>query len=344
MAAVFEHARTLGIDATCQAFGVSRSTYFRKRAPMHGPHAPRRAHARKLGDAERQAVLDVLHEPRFVDLAPAQVHATLLGEGQYLCSVRTMHRILQENNEVKERREQARRGAYERPELMATRPNELWSWDITKLKGPAKWTYFHLYVILDVFSRYVVGWMVAPCETAALAERLIAETCTRQGIQASQLTLHADRGTSMKSKAVALLLSDLGVTKSHSRPHVSDDNPFSEAQFKTLKYRPDFPKNFGCLEDARAHCVDFFAWYNTEHHHSGLAMFTPHDVHHGHVEQRLAARQAVMDAAFEAHPARFGRGRPLVKRPQTAVWINPPKDTPIPAACVTEPGTDEVQP
>ena len=343
MSAVLEHAPTLGIDATCKAFGVARATYFRKRAPVHEPRPERPSPARKLGAAERQAVLDVLHEPRFVDLAPAQVHATLLTEGRYLCSVRTMHRILGENSEAKERRDQTRRPVYARPELMATRPNELWSWDITKLKGPAKWTYFQLYVILDVFSRYVVGWMLAHRETAELAERLIAETCLRQNIEASELTLHADRGTSMKSKPVALLLADLGVTKSHSRPHVSDDNPFSEAQFKTLKYRPDFPKSFGCIEDARAHCVDFFAWYNDDHHHSGLAMFTPADVHHGRVEQRLAARQAVMDAAFEANPDRFPGGPPIVRPPRDKVWINPPKATPEPPATVTADGAEEVR-
>ena len=343
MAAVIEHAPTLGIDATCAAFGVARATYFRKRAPVYGPRPLRPAPARKLSAPERQAVLDVLHEPRFVDLAPAQVHATLLTEGEYLCSIRTMHRILHENSEMKERRDQARHPAYERPELMATRPNELWSWDITKLKGPAKWTYFQLYVVLDVFSRYVVGWMVAHRETGELAERLIAETCRRQEIEPSRLTLHADRGTSMKSKPVALLLADLGVTKSHSRPHVSDDNPFSEAQFKTLKYRPDFPKNFGCIEDARAHCVDFFDWYNDDHHHSGLAMFTPADVHYGRVEQRLAARQAVMDRIFETHPARFVGGRPIVKAPRDKVWINPPKVAPAPPSTAAVDGAAEVR-
>ena len=325
LAAVIEYAPKLGVDATCSAFGVARATYFRKRAPVHGPRRPRTAPGRKLEPSDRKAVLDVLHEPRFVDLAPAEVHAALLAEGCYFCSVRTMHRILAENMEARERRNLARHPVYERPELMATAPNELWSWDITKLKGPAKWTYFHLYVILDVFSRYVVGWMVAPRESTSLAKRLIAETCRRQGIDRDQLTLHADRGSSMKSKPVAFLLADLGVTKSHSRPHVSDDNPFSEAQFKTLKYRPDFPKNFGCIQDSRAHCIDFFAWYNDDHHHSGLAMFTPADVHYGHIEERLTARQAVMDTAFEAHPERFPHGRPVVKRPSSTVWINPPR-------------------
>lgn len=330
LAAVTEHAPSLGVNATCSAFGVARATYFRKRAPVHGPRRKRPAPPRKLAPPERQAVLDVLHEPRFVDLAPAQVHAALLAEGVHLCSVRTMHRILAENAEAKERRDLARHPVYERPELLATGPNQLWSWDITKLKGPAKWTYFHLYVILDVFSRYVVGWMVAPRETASLAKRLIAETCRRQGIVEAQLTLHADRGTSMKSKSVAFLLADLGVTKSHSRPYVSDDNPFSEAQFKTLKYRPDFPKKFGCIQDSRAHCTDFFAWYNDEHHHSGLAMFTPAEVHHGRVDEQLTAKQRVMDAAFEAHPERFTHGRPVVKRPRAEVWINPPRPIPDP--------------
>lgn len=334
MAAVIEHAPALGIDATCEAFGVARATYFRRRRPVFGPRRIRPAPARKLSAEERQGVLDVLHEPRFVDVAPAEAHAMLLAEDRYLCSVRTMHRILTERSESKERRNLARHPVYQRPELMATGPNQLWSWDITKLRGPVKWSYFQLYVILDVFSRYVVGWMLAPQESALLAQHLIAETCHRQGIEPEQLTLHADRGTSMKSKPVALLLADLGVTKTHSRPHVSDDNPFSEAQFKTLKYRPDFPKTFGCIEDARAHCVDFFAWYNDEHHHSGLAMFTPAEVHFGRLEERHSARQTVMDAAFDAHPERFPNGRPLVARPRDKVWINPPKSTaPVATPC-----------
>jgi putative transposase len=273
-------------------------------------------------------VLEVLHEQRFVDLAPAEVFATLLEEGRYLCSIRTMHRILAENAEVRERRDQLRHPAYAKPELLATGPNELWSWDITKLSGPAKWTYYYLYVILDVFSRYVVGWLVAHRESAALAKRLIAHTCERQGIEPGQLTVHADRGSSMTSKSVAFLLADLGVTKTHSRPHVSDDNPFSEAQFKTLKYRPDFPGRFGEIEDARAFGADFFPWYNDEHHHLALGMLTPADVHHGLVEQRVAERQVVLDAAFDAHPERFPRGRPMAARPAREVWINKPREAP----------------
>jgi putative transposase len=276
-------------------------------------------------------VLAVLHEPRFVDLAPAEVYATLLDEGRYLCSERTMYRVLAAHQEVRERRSQLRHPHCATPELLARRPNELWSWDITKLLGPAKWTYFYLYVMLDVFSRYVVGWMVAYRESAELAEQFVAETCARQGIQRGQLTIHADRGSAMTSKPIALLLADLGVTKTHSRPHVSNDNPFSEAQFKTLKYRPMFPEWFGSIQDTRAHCHEFFTWYNTEHHHSGLGLLTPADVHHGHTEQRLSTRAAVRAAAYLAHPERFTAGPPQPPRRPKAVWINPPKvSAPVP--------------
>ncbi len=326
MSTALSVAKDLGVVATCSAFGIPLATYYRRRAPVHGPRPRRPSPPRRLGDAERRLVLDVLHEPRFVDLAPAEVFATLLGEGRYLCSVRTMHRILAENAELRERRNQLRHPAYQKPELLATAPNQLWSWDITKLHGPAKWTYYYLYVILDVFSRYVVGWMVAHRETATLAKKLLAETIEREGIQPGQLVVHADRGSSMTSKPVAFLLADLGVTKTHSRPHVSDDNPFSEAQFKTLKYRPDFPERFGAPEDARAHCKDFFDWCNHAHHHSALGMLTPADVHHGLVEQRIAERQLVFDRAFAEHPERFPRGRPIAQRPPREVWINKPTD------------------
>jgi putative transposase len=313
-----------GIEATCDAVGVCRSTYYRwKRPRMHGPvHRPRPPRA--LPPDERRAVIDVLHEDRFADLAPAQVYATLLDEKRYLCSERTMYRILDAHDEVRERRAQLRHPRYAAPELLATAPNQLWSWDITKLKGPTTWSYYYLYVILDVFSRYVVGWMVAPHESAPLAEKLIAETCERQGIQPGQLTVHADRGSSMRSKLVAQLLADLGVTKTHSRPHVSNDNPFSEAGFKTLKYRPDFPERFGCIEDARAYCVDFFAWYNGEHYHSGLGLQTPDDVHHGRAQRVIDERAAVLAAAHAAHPERFVRGVPTPPALPTEVWINKP--------------------
>ena len=266
----------------------------------------------------------MLHAERFVDQAPRAIYATLLEEGRYLASVRTLYRLLASRGEVRERRAQRRHPNYSRPELLATAPNQLWSWDITKLKGPVKWTYFHLYVILDVFSRCVVGWMVAHRESSRLAERLIQHTCESHGIRPGQLTHHADRGSSMKSRPVALLLADLGVTKTHARPHVSDDNPFSEAQFKILKYRPDFPERFGSIEDARAHCEAFFHWYNHEHRHSGIALFTPADVHRGLVAPRLQTRQATLDEAFRAHPNRFKGNPPIAHRPPNTVWINKP--------------------
>lgn len=273
-------------------------------------------------------MLEILHETRFVDLAPAQVYASLLDEGRYLCSERTMYRILEANQEVRERRDQLRHPNYAAPQLLATAPNQLWSWDITKLLGPAKWTYFYLYVILDVFSRYVVGWMVAHRESAALAEKLIRDTCARQGIVQGQLTLHADRGSSMTSKPVALLLADLGVVKSHSRPYVSDDNPFSESQFRTMKYRPQFPDRFGSMVDARSFCRDFFPWYNTEHRHSGIGLLTPYEVHHGLADQRIAERAQVLASAYAARPERFVHGLPQPPPRPTEVWINPPKPSP----------------
>ena len=276
---------------------------------------------------------ELLNSERFQDCAPRQVYATLLDEATYLCSWRTMYRILAAEDEVRERREQSRHPTYTKPELLATRPRELWSWDITKLKGPAKWTYYYLYVILDVFSRYVVGWMISERETAELAEAFIAETCAKEGIDRDQLTLHADRGSAMTSKSVAHLLTDLGVTKTHSRPHVSNDNPYSESQFKTLKYRPDFPGQFGSAADARAWARPFFQWYNQEHHHSGLGLLTPATVHGGQAAATIAARQEVLLTAYQAHPERFVRGTPKPPALPTAVWINPPP--------VAEPGTEQ---
>jgi len=323
MATATEMAPVLGLALVLAALGLSRATWYRRLRPVSS--APRKPSPRALSWQEQVVVLGVLHEPRFVDLAPAQVYATLLDEKRYVASERTMYRLLAKNSEVRERRDQLRHPRYAAPQLLATAPNQLWSWDITKLLGPAKWTYFYLYVILDVFSRYVVGWLVADGESAVLAEKLIAETCARQGIQPGQLTIHADRGSSMKSKPVAFLLADLGVTKTHSRPHVSDDNPFSEAQFKTLKYRPDFPEQFGSLQHARAHGGDFFPWYNTEHHHSGIALHTPHDVHYGLAALRTAERANALQVAYQAHPERFPRGMPKPPQLDGAVWINKPK-------------------
>lgn len=325
MAAAQQIAPRLGAASTCAALGVAKATYYRRRKPRPAAVTVRPSPPRTLPTAERTAVLDLLHEPRFVDLAPAQVYATLLDEQRYLCSVRTMYRILEENQEVRERRNQRRHPNYAAPQLLATAPNQLWSWDITKLLGPAKWTYFYLYVILDVFSRYVVGWLVAHRETAALAEKLIRETCLRQGIVPGQLTIHADRGSSMTSKPVALLLADLGVVKSHSRPYVSDDNPFSESQFKTMKYRPQFPDRFGSILESRTFCQSFFPWYNTVHRHSGIGLLTPHDVHYGLADQRIAERSSVLASAYATHPKRFVRGRPQPPARPDAVWINPPR-------------------
>jgi putative transposase len=260
-----------------------------------------------------------------MDKAPTEVYATLLDEGIYHCSVRTMYRILDDAGEVRERRDQVRHSNYKAPELLATGPNQVWSWDITKLLGPVKWTYFYLYVILDIFSRYVVGWMIAPHESSALAQRLIAETCEKQKVMPGQLTIHADRGSSMKSKPVALLLADLGITKSHSRPHVSDDNPYSESQFKTLKYRPGFPDRFGSIQDGRAFCQEFFPWYNCEHRHSGIGLLTPEMVHYGKTDAVTSHRRMVLASAFDAHPERFVRGLPVPPSLPEAAWINKPK-------------------
>ena len=322
MTAVTSLGSTVGLLAACAALGLARATFYRRQKPMQGP--TRKWSHRALGPDEKTNVLTVLHEPRFADLAPAEVYATLLDEKRYLCSVRTMYRVLEEHQEVRERRNQLRHPNHPVPQVHATKPNQLWSWDITKLLGPAKWTYFYLYVMLDVFSRFVVGWMVAHKESTALAMKLIRESCERQGIKEHQLTIHADRGPQMTAKNTALLMADLGVTKTHSRPHVSNDNPFSEAHFKTLKYRPDFPERFGCIADARAHCGEFFSWYNGEHHHHGLGLLTPRDVHSGLADQRVAGRNIVLAQAFASHPERFPRGLPSARALPLEVWINQP--------------------
>jgi putative transposase len=268
--------------------------------------------------------VDLLNSERFQNRAPAQVYATLLDEGVYVCSERTMYRILQAQGQVRERRDQLRHPAYRKPELLARAPNQVWSWDITKLRGPAKWVYYYLYVILDLFSRYAVGWMVALAEQARLAEELIRQTCQKQGILPGELTVHSDRGASMRSKTVAMLLNDLGIVQSYSRPHTSDDNPYSEAQFKTLKYWPGFPARFGSPQDARAFCREFFRWYNQEHRHSGIGYMTPETVHYGRAEAVWAARQEVLLRAYEKHPERFVRRQPVPPVVPQEVWINPP--------------------
>jgi putative transposase len=320
----------VGTTGACRLLGWPRSSWYRTHrrspAPPRPPRPAPRPQPRALQAAERQQVLDTLHDERFWDAAPASVYAALLDEGVYLASISTMYRLLREHGETGDRRRHATHPARVKPELLATAPNQCWSWDITKLHGPAKWTYYYLYVILDVFSRYVVGWMVATCEAASLAERLLAQTITAQGVQADTLTVHADRGTSMTSKPVAMLLADLGVVKSHSRPHVPDDNPYSESQFKTLKHHPAFPDRFGCIQDARSFCQEFFGWYNLEHHHSGIALLTPADVHYGRAEQIITARAQVLEGAYAAYPERFVRKPPRPPQLPQAVWINKPID------------------
>ena len=310
----------------CEALGVARSTLYRWRRPVTSRPKRRPRPHRALDETEREQVLGALHSARFVDKAPAAVWATLLDQGIYYCSVRTMYRVLAEHEEVRERRNQLRHPNYRKPELLAEAPNQVWSWDITKLRGPVKWTYYYLYVILDIFSRYVTGWMLAHRESAELARRLIAESCRKQDIEPGQLTIHADRGSSMRSKSVALLLADLGVTKTHSRPHVSNDNPYSESQFKTLKYCPQFPRRFGSIEDARLFSRNFFDYYNLEHRHSGIGLMTPAVVHQGRAEQLNAARRHTLLAAHRAHPERFVRGKPQPPVLPSQAWINPPPE------------------
>ena len=319
-------SKDVGKKTACESLGVARATFYRRMITLRPvKESERPTPPLALAGAEEHQVLEVLHEERFFDQTPYEVYATLLDEAIYLCSVRTMYRILDKNHEVKERRKHVMRPHYEKPELLATGPNEVWSWDITKLKGPKKWTYYYLYVILDIFSRYVVGWLVAHRESAALAKRLIEETCEKQNISEGQLLIHADRGPSMTSKTITHLLADLGVTKTHSRPHVSNDNPYSESQFKTLKYHPEFPGLFGSIQDARSFSRDFFTWYNTEHKHSGIAFLTPEQVHYGLANKALNNRASVLQSAFEKHPNRFKGRIPKPLALPEAAWINPPQ-------------------
>jgi putative transposase len=323
MTAVSQLSEHVGVSAACRALGVPRSSFYRAQRPPCAP-GPRPTPARALAPEEKEQVLHALNSERFQDSAPRQVYAALLDDGRYLCSWRTMYRILEEHQLVRERRDLLRHPTYIKPELLATGPNQLWSWDITLLRGPAKWTHYYLYVILDVFSRYVPGWLIAEREWASLAKQLIVETCAKQEIEPDQLTLHADCSRTMTAKSVALLLADLGVSKSHSRPYVANDNPYSEAQFKTMKYRPDYPERFGSIQDARAWAGCFFQWYNHEHYHSGLGLLTPATVHYGQAQAVLDQRQQVLQAAYAAHPERFVRGVPQSLALPTEVWINKP--------------------
>jgi len=356
-----ELAPAHGVAAACAALSLPRSSLYRARpatdastAPAPGPEpASRPAPPRALSPTEQAQVREVLNSERFQDLAPREIYAELLDEERYLCSISTMYRILAAHAEVRERRNQLHHPVYRKPELLATGPNQVWSWDITKLRGPSKGVYYYLYVIIDIYSRYVVGWLIAEIESAELAEQLIAETCAKQGVQRAQLTLHADNGSPMIAKTVVSLLADLGVAKSHSRPHVSNDNPYSEAQFKTLKYRPDYPDRFGSLADARQWARSFFAWYNEQHHHIGLGLLTPTVVHTGRADTVRQQRQAVLQQAYQTHPERFVRGQPQPTKLPEAVWINPPPSTTEPSAPALQiatiqvagaPGADQLAP
>jgi putative transposase len=356
-----ELAASQGVAVACAALAVPRSSLYRARratamaevvAPEPEP-GPRPTPPRALSATEQEQVRELLNSERFQDVAPREVYAELLDEERYLCSISTMYRILAEHAEVRERRNQLRHPAYHKPELLATGPNQVWSWDITKLRGPSKGIYYYLYVMIDIYSRYVVGWLIAEVESAELAEQLIAETCTKQGVQRAQLTIHADNGSPMIAKTVAILLADLGVAKSHSRPHVSNDNPYSEAQFKTLKYRPDYPDRFGSVADARRWGRGFFAWYNDQHHHTGLGLLTPAVVHTGRAETVRQQHQTILLRAYQAHPERFVRGQPQPTKLPEAVWINPPPSpadlsAPAPQTATAKvpaaPGADQLAP
>jgi putative transposase len=327
--AITELAPVVGTRKACQATGRAQASHYRRhrKSPLPArPPTERRPQPRALSKVERDQVRAVLNSEQHVDKALAAVYHELLDAGTYLASISTMYRILGEHDEVHERRRQARHPARVKPELVATEPNRCWSWDITKIAGPQKWTYYHLYVILDIYSRYVVGWLIAERESATLAEKLLAESIIKHGVDRDQLTVHADNGSSMASKPVAFLLADLGVTKTHSRPHTSNDNPYSEAQFRTLKYRPDFPDRFGSIADARAFCQRFFSWYNTEHYHSGIGWHHPIDVHYGHAETVQAGRAQVLTAAYTRNPERFVRKHPEPTALPDAAWINKPTD------------------
>lgn len=327
----------IGVKTACEAVGVPHSSFYRWRKPQpKSTTAGKRVSARALSAQEKQAVSQQLNSTRFVDSAPREVYAQLLDEGIYLCHWRTMYRILAEQGQVRERRSQKRNPPLKRPELVANGPNQLWSWDISKFHGPEKWRYFYLYAIVDVYSRFVPGWMVADKECAELAEQLILRSCERQAIEPNQLTLHADRGGPMTARTITQLLTDLDVTKTHSRPYTPDDNPYSEAHFKTLKYRPDYPGFFLSLAEARRWSRDFFHWYNFNHHHSGIQLLTPAVVHYGLADRILAERQTVLQQAYFKHPERFVGGLPRTQPLPDAVWINPPKESATVAAAVGE--------
>lgn len=320
-------AAEIGIARACEVLAIAKASYYRWKKQLAQPKKPRKKTitARSLSIEEKQKVLTILNSEEFMDKTPSQVYAKLLDRGEYLCSIRTMYRVLKENNQVKERRQIRAQRNYKKPELLATKPNMVWSWDITKLKGPHVWTYFYLYVVIDIYSRYVVGWMVASKEKAELGQELIKTTYARQNVKKGQIAVHSDRGPAMIAKSWETLVTDLEINKTLSRPYVSDDNPFSESQFKTLKYCPEYPERFGCVEDARSFCQAFFDWYNNEHYHSGIGLMTPSVVHYGQADQVIAKRQEVLLEAYSKHPDRFVSKIPKPKAPPAEVWINPPK-------------------
>ena len=318
----------MGVRKACETLSVSRATLYRRRRPNPAPSKPRQNH-RALSQAEEAAVLALLNSEAYVDQSPYQVYAHPLDQGKHLCSLRTMYRILQKDTATRERRNQLSHPTYTKPELLAVTPNQVWSWDITKLKGPEKWTYYYLYVIMDIYSRYIVGWMLAERESGSLARQLISETIAKENIQPDQLIIHSDRGAAMRSLTVAQLYAALGVTKSYSRPHVSNDNPFYESLFKTVKYRPEFPERFGSLQDGLSHCRAFFRWYNHEHYHSGIGFLTPSILHQGRVAATIRARNRTLELAFQRNPHRFVKGKPQAKGLPTAVWINQPSSSAI---------------
>jgi putative transposase len=325
MALVDQHTGTFGVVPTCEALNVSRASYYRWKQRPEEPLPSNRCPPRKLTEQEETMVLEVLNSDRFMDQAVPEVHATLLDEGRYLCSERTMYRILERHEQATQRRHQREHPVYQKPELLATGPNQLWSWDITRIKGPKPWIFYHLYVVIDVFSRYVVAWCISEHESGEQARALIEAACQRQVIGDGELVVHSDRGKAMRSKTLADLLGELGVQRSFSRPHVSNDNPYSESQFKTLKYRPDFPNRFGSIEDARNYLRSFFKWYNTEHRHSGVGMMTPLSIHTGEAEHIYEERRRTLQEAYRRHPERFVKGQPKPKDLPTEVWINKPE-------------------
>jgi putative transposase len=319
-----EHIEDFGIKETCRVLDINRSSYYRWVNHNEEKTSSKRRPPRKLSQEEEDMVLEVLNNERFMDQAVPEIHATLLDEGVYICSSRTMYRVLGRHQQVKERRHERRHPVYEKPELLATGKNQVWSWDITKLKGPVPGVFYHLYVVIDIYSRYVVGWLLSDHESGEQARTLL-ETCyQREGVGKYELTVHSDRGKAMRSKTLAELLADLSVRRSFNRPHVSNDNPYSESQFKTLKYRFDYPERFGSIEDARSYLRSFFAWYNNEHRHSGLAMMTPEAVHTDQCEKILENRSKTLNQAYLRHPERFVKGRPFPQKVPEEVWINKP--------------------